>query len=142
MNILKMKSFKMFNESTFISMLVFIFIIGNVTGIFIYNFIQNKFVNNLEKKIQDNMKKYEHVVLENTDKIIDEFEEFIETTRQLSNDNLKIQNEILIVNTNSKNQFDKFYDEMNQAQIIRFNLENEIVKLKNIIKRQNKKGEK
>lgn len=132
----------MFNESTFISMLVFIFIIGNVTGVLIYNFIQNKFVNNLEKKIQDNMKKYEHIVLENTDKIIDEFEEFIETTRQLSNDNLKIQNEILIVNTNSKNQFDKFYDEMNQAQIIRFNLENEIVKLKNIIKRQNKKGEK
>jgi hypothetical protein len=132
----------MFNESTFISMLVFIFIIGNFTGILIYNFIQNKFVNNLEKKIQDNMKKYEHIVLENTDKIIDEFEEFIETTRQLSNDNLKIQNEILIVNTNSKNQFDKFYDEMNQAQIIRFNLENEIVKLKNIIKRQNKKGEK
>ena len=132
----------MFNESTFISMLVFIFIIGNVTGIFIYNFIQNKFLNNLEKKIQDNMKKYEHIVLENTDKIIDEFEEFIETTRQLSNDNLKIQNEILNVNTNSKNQFDKFYDEMNQAQIIRFNLENEIVKLKNIIKRQNKKGEK
>jgi uncharacterized membrane-anchored protein YhcB (DUF1043 family) len=132
----------MFNESTFISMLVFIFIIGNVIGVLIYNFIQNKFVNNLEKKIQDNMKKYEHIVLENTDKIIDEFEEFIETTRQLSNDNLKIQNEILIVNTNSKNQFDKFYDEMNQAQIIRFNLENEIVKLKNIIKRQNKKGEK
>lgn len=132
----------MFNESTFISMLVFIFIIGNVTGVLIYNFIQNKFVNNLEKKIQYNMKKYEHIVLENTDKIIDEFEEFIETTRQLSNDNLKIQNEILIVNTNSKNQFDKFYDEMNQAQIIRFNLENEIVKLKNIIKRQNKKGEK
>lgn len=132
----------MFNESTFISMLVFIFIIGNFTGILIYNFIQNKFVNNLEKKIQDNMKKYEHVVLENTDKIIDEFEEFIERTRQLSNDNLKIQNEILIINTNSKNQFDKFYDEMSQAQIIRFNLENEIVKLKNIIKRQNKKGEK
>lgn len=128
----------MFNESTFISMLVFIFIIGNFTGILIYNFIQNKFVNNLEKRIQDNMKKYEHIVLENTDKIIDEFEEFIETTRQLSNDNLKIQNEILNVNTNNKNQFDKFYDEMNQAQIIRFNLENEIVKLKNIIKRQNK----
>lgn len=128
----------MFNESTFISMLVFIFIIGNFTGVFIYNLIQNKFVNNLEKRIQDNMKNYEYIVLENTDKIIDEFEEFIEISKKLSNDTLKIQNEILNVNTNTKNQFDKFYDEINQAQIIRLRLENEIVKLKNIINRQNK----
>lgn len=132
----------MFNESTFISMLVFIFIIGNFTGAFIYNLIQNKFVNNLEKRIQDNMKNYEHIVLENTDKIIDEFEEFIETSKKLSNNTLKIQNEILNVNTITKNQFDNFFEEMNQAQIIRFRLENEIVKLKNIIKRQNNKGEK
>lgn len=129
----------MFNESTFMSMLVFIFIIGNFTGVFIYNLIQNKFVNNLEKRIQDNMKNYEHIVLENTDKIIDEFEEFIEISKKLSNDTLTIQNEILNVNTNTKNQFDKFYDEINQAQIIRLRLENEIVKLKNIIKRLNKK---
>lgn len=128
----------MFNESTFISMLVFIFIIGNFTGVFIYNLIQNKFVNNLEKRIQDNMKNYEYIVLENTDKIIDEFEEFIEISKKLSNDTLKIQNEILNVNTNTKNQFDKFYDEINQAQITRLRLENEIVKLKNIINRQNK----
>jgi hypothetical protein len=128
----------MYNESTFISMLVFVFSIGSFTGIFIYNFIQNKFINNLEKRIQDNMKKYEHIVLENTDKIIDEFEEYLEISKKLSSDTLKVQNEILNVNQNAKNQFDKFYDEMNQAQIIRFNLENEIVKLKNIIKRQNK----
>lgn len=128
----------MFNESTFISMLVFIFIIGNFTGVFIYNLIQNKFVNNLEKRIQDNMKNYEYIVLENTDKIIDEFEEFIEISKKLSNDTLKIQNEILNVNTNTKNQFDKFYDEINQAQITRLRLENEIVKLKNIINRKNK----
>jgi mevalonate kinase len=132
----------MFNESTFISMLVFIFIIGNFTGAFIYIFIQNKFVNNLEKRIQDNMKNYEHIVLENTDKIIDEFEEFIETSKKLSNDTLTIQNEILNVNTITKNQFDNFFEEINQAQIIKFRLENEIVKLKNIIKRQNNKGEK
>lgn len=132
----------MFNESTFISMLVFIFIIGNFTGAFIYIFIQNKFVNNLEKRIQDNMKNYEYIVLENTDKIIDEFEEFIEISKKLSNDTLTIQNEILNVNTITKNQFDNFFEEMNQAQIIRFRLENEIVKLKNIIKRQNNKGEK
>ena len=132
----------MFNESTFMSMLVFIFIIGNFTGAFIYIFIQNKFVNNLEKRIQDNMKNYEHIVLENTDKIIDEFEEFIEISKKLSNDTLKIQNEILNVNTNTKNQFYKFYDEINQAQITRLRLENEIVKLKNIIKRLNNKGEK
>jgi hypothetical protein len=119
-------------------MLVFVFSIGSFTGIFIYNFIQNKFINNLEKRIQDNMKKYEHIVLENTDKIIDEFEEYLEISKKLSSDTLKVQNEILNVNQNAKNQFDKFYDEMNQAQIIRFNLENEIVKLKNIIKRQNK----
>lgn len=130
----------MFNESTFISMVVFIFIIGNFTGAFIYIFIQNKFVNNLEKRIQDNMKNYEHIVLENTDKIIDEFEEFIEISKKLSNDTLKIQNEILNVNTTTKNQFDKF--EINQAQITRLRLENEIVKLKNIIKRLNNKGEK
>lgn len=128
----------MFNESTFMSMLVFIFIIGNFTGVFVYNLIQNKFVNNLEKRIQDNMKNYEHIVLENTDKIIDEFDEFIEISKKLSNDTLKIQNEILNVNTNTKNQFDKFYDEINQAQIIRLRLENEIVKLKNIINRKNK----
>ncbi|CAM3934829.1 hypothetical protein [Arcobacter cloacae] len=128
----------MFNESTFISMLVFIFIIGNFTGVFIYTLIQNKFVNNLEKRIQDHMKNYEYIVLENTDKIIDEFEEFIEISKKLSNDTLKIQNEILNVNTNTKNQFDKFYDEINQAQITRLRLENEIVKLKNIINRQNK----
>ncbi len=128
----------MLNESTFMSMLVFIFIIGNFTGAFIYIFIQNKFVNSLEKRIQDNMKNYEHIVLENTDKIIDEFEEFIEISKKLSNDTLKIQNEILNVNLNTKNEFDKFYDEINQAQIIRLRLENEIVKLKNIIKRLNK----
>ena len=128
----------MLNESTFMSMLVFIFIIGNFTGAFIYIFIQNKFVNNLEKRIQDNMKNYEHIVLENTDKIIDEFEEFIEISKKLSNGTLKIQNEILNVNLNTKNEFDKFYDEINQAQIIRLRLENEIVKLKNIIKRLNK----
>ena len=63
-------------------------------------------------------------------------------SKKLSNDTLKIQNEILNVNTNTKNQFDKFYDEINQAQIIRLRLENEIVKLKNIIKRLNNKGEK
>ncbi len=84
------------------------------------------------------MKNYEYIVLENTDKIIDEFEEFIEISKKLSNDTLKIQNEILNVNTNTKNQFDKFYDEINQAQITRLRLENEIVKLKNIINRQNK----
>lgn len=88
------------------------------------------------------MKNYEYIVLENTDKIIDEFEEFIEISKKLSNDTLKIQNEILNVNTNTKNQFDKFYDEINQAQITRLRLENEIVKLKNIIKRLNNKGEK
>ena len=84
------------------------------------------------------MKNYEYIVLENTDKIIDEFEEFIEISKKLSNDTLKIQNEILNVNLNTKNEFDKFYDEINQAQIIRLRLENEIVKLKNIIKRLNK----
>ncbi len=132
----------MYNESTFISVLVFVFIIGSFTGIFIYNFIQNKFVNNLEKRIQDNMKKYEHIVLENTDKIIDEFEEYLEISKKLSSDTLKVQNEILNVNQNVKNQFDKFYDEMNQAQIIRFKLDDEIVKLKNIIKRHNKNNKK
>lgn len=37
------------------------------------------------------MKNYEHIVLENTDKIIDEFEEFIEISKKLSNDTLKIK---------------------------------------------------
>ena len=70
------------------------------------------------------MKNYEYSSWKYWYKIIDEFEELLKYQKKLFVLLWKSKMKFLNVNTTTKNQFDKFYDEINQAQIIRLRLEN------------------
>ena len=99
-----------------------------------YSGYENKVKTDLEKTI----KNYEHYVLEKATNSLDEFQSIRNQLNNISTNIIKEQKNIYQSTFSISDNIDTFFRELKATQEIRVSLENEIIKLKNIINRQNR----
>jgi conjugal transfer/entry exclusion protein len=128
----------MYSTTIFILIGVILFALGALVGAFIYNLIVHGFSNHLEKQLDKSIKNYEHYVLEKATNSIDAFENIKYQLNNISTNIIKEQKTIYQATCTISTDITLFSRELKASQEIRVSLENEIVKLKNIINRQNR----
>ncbi len=128
----------MYSEVTFILIGIILFTLGAIMGALIYHLITYKFSNNIEKQLEKSIKSYENFVVGKAQDSLKEFEiirnHFTNISKHIVEEQKSIQRSIYTISDN----IDTFFSELKENQKIRIFLENEIVKLKNIINRQNR----
>ena len=128
----------MYSTTTFILIGVILFALGALVGAFIYYLIVHGFSNHLEKQLDKSIKNYEHYVLEKATNSIDAFENIRYQLNNISTNIIKEQKNIDQSTGTIAADIATFSRELKASQEMRVSLENEIVKLKNIINRQNR----
>jgi len=129
----------MYSEITLISIAIILFSLGAIVGALIYHLIIYKFSNDIEKQLDKSIQNYENFIVRKAQDSLKEFEIIRNHFTNISNHIIKEQ-KIIHQSTNSiSDDLDTFFKELKENQKIRVFLENEIVKLKNIINRQKKK---
>lgn len=128
----------MYNEITLISIAIILFSLGAIVGALIYHLIIYKFPNDIEKLLDKSIKNYENFIVRKAQDSLKEFEIIRNHFINISNHIIKEQ-KIIHQSTNSiSDNLATFFKKLKENQEIRVFLENEIVKLKNIINRQKK----
>lgn len=128
----------MFIEVTLFSGAIMLFALGAIVGALIYHFIVYRFSKNLEKQLDKTVKSYENFVLEKAQDSLKEFEIIRNQFLNLSSHIIEEQKSIKQSTYNISHNIDIFFSELKESQEIRIILEKEIVKLKNIVNRQNR----
>lgn len=131
----------MYNQTTFIFMQIFVFFCGAIFGAGIFYFLKQKFVKGLEKLLINNSSEFQEIVFQNVKETNSKFRSYTKLLAEVSDETLKIQQDILDTSKSIDNNFAKFNKEIQSTHHVRQSLENEIIKLKNIIKRYNKQKE-
>ena len=130
----------MTNEITLVLIGSILLGLGALVGALIYHLIIFKFSKNLEKVLEKTIKNYEHYVLEKATNSLDEFQSIRNQLNNISTNIIKEQKNIYQSTFSISDNIDTFFRELKATQEIRVSLENEIIKLKNIINRQNKQN--
>ncbi len=128
----------MVNETTFVIVTLVVFLVGVIMGTIIFYFLRQKFENETHKLLLNQTKKLQELLSSNIIEVNKEFKSYINELSNISNETLTIQNNIKDSLNLTNNNLAKFHKEIYSAHHIRQSLENEIVKLKNIINRLNK----
>ncbi len=128
----------MTNEITLVLIGSILLGLGALVGALIYHLIIFKFSKNLEKVLEKTIKNYEHYVLEKATNSLDEFQSIRNQLNNISTNIIKEQKNIYQSTFSISDNIDTFFRELKATQEIRVSLENEIIKLKNIINRQNR----
>lgn len=128
----------MVNETTFVIVTLVVFLVGVIMGTIIFYFLRQKFENETHKLLLNQTKKLQELLSSNIIEVNNEFKSYINELSNISNETLTIQNNIKDSLNLTNNNLAKFHKEIYSAHHIRQSLENEIVKLKNIINRLNK----
>lgn len=128
----------MVNETTFVILTLVVFLVGVIMGTIIFHFLRQKFENETHKLLLNQTKKLQELLSSNIIEVNKEFKSYINELSNISNETLTIQNNIKDSLNLTNNNLAKFHKEIYSAHHIRQSLENEIVKLKNIINRLNK----
>jgi hypothetical protein len=128
----------MYNETTLLLSGVMLLTLGSIIGALIYHLIIYRFSNDIEKQLDKTIKSYENFVVEKAQDSLKEFEiirnHFSNISKHIVEEQKSIQRSTYTISDN----IDTFFRELKESQQIRVSLENEIVKLKNIINRQNR----
>jgi gas vesicle protein len=128
----------MFSEATLLLGGIILFALGAIIGALIYHLIIHKFSNDIEKQLDKTIKSYENFVVEKAQDSLKEFEiirnHFSNISKHIVEEQKSIQRSTYTISDN----IDTFFRKLKESQQIRVSLENEIVKLKNIINRQNR----
>ena len=130
----------MTNEITLVLIGSILLGLGALVGALIYHLIIFKFSKNLEKVFEKTIKNYEHYVLEKATNSLDEFQSIRNQLNNISTNIIKEQKNIYQSTFSISDNIDTFFRELKATQEIRVSLENEIIKLKNIINRKNKQN--
>lgn len=129
----------MFSEATLLLGGIILFALGAIIGALIYHLIIHKFPNDIEKELEKSIKNYENFVVGKVKESLKEFEiirnHFSNISKHIVEEQKSIQRSTYTISDN----IDTFFRELKESQQIRVSLENEIIKLKNIINRQNRK---
>lgn len=128
----------MVNETTFVIVTLVVFLVGVIMGTIIFYFLRQKFENETHKLLLNQTKKLQELLSSNIIEVNKEFKSYINELSNISSETLSIQNNIKDSLNLTNNNLAKFHKEIYSAHHIRQSLENEIVKLKNIINRLNK----
>ena len=128
----------MTNEITLVLIGSILLGLGALVGALIYHLIIFKFSKNLEKVLEKTIKNYEHYVLEKATNSLDEFQSIRNQLNNISTNIIKEQKNIYQSTFSISDNIDTFFRELKASQEMRVSLENEIIKLKNIINRQNR----
>ncbi len=128
----------MFSEVTLFSGAIMLFALGSIVGALIYHFIVYRFSKNLEKQLDKTVKSYENFVVKKAQNSLNEFEIIRNQFSNLSDHIINEQKSIKQSTFTIADNIDTFFRELKESQQIRVSLENEIVKLKNIVNRQNR----
>jgi len=128
----------MFSEVTLFFGAIMILVLGAIVGALIYHFISHRFSKNLEKEMDKTIKNYENFVLKKAQESLNEFEIIRNQFSNLSSHIIEEQKSIKQSTYNISHNIDIFFSELKESQEIRIILEKEIVKLKNIVNRQNR----
>ena len=128
----------MVNETTFVIVTLVVFLVGVIMGTIIFYFLRQKFENETHRLVLKQTKKLQELLSSNIIEVNKEFKSYINELSNISNETLTIQNNIKDSLNLTNNNLAKFHKEIYSAHHIRQSLENEIVKLKNIINRLNK----
>ena len=132
----------MTNEITLVLIGSILLGLGALVGALIYHLIIFKFSKNLEKVLEKTIKNYEHYVLEKATNSLDEFQSIRNQLNNISTNIITEQKNIYQSTFSISDNIDTFFRELKATQEIRVSLENEIIKLKNIINRQNRQKKK
>ena len=130
----------MTNEITLVLIGSILLGLGALVGALIYHLIIFKFSKNLEKVLEKTIKNYEHYVLEKATNSLDEFQSIRNQLNNISTNIIKEQKNIYQSTFSISDNIDTFFRELKATQEIRVSLENEIIKLKNIINQKNKQN--
>lgn len=128
----------MVNETTFVIVTLVVFFVGVIMGTVIFYFLRQKFENETHKLLVNQTKKFQELLSLNVIEVNNEFKAYTNELFNVSKETLIVQNNIKDSLNSTNNNLAKFHKEIYSAHHIRQSLENEIVKLKNIINRQNK----
>ena len=128
----------MTNEITLVLIGSILLGLGALVGALIYHLIIFKFSKNLEKVLEKTIKNYEHYVLEKATNSLDEFQSIRNQLNNISTNIIKEQKNIYQSTGTISADIAIFSRELKASQEMRVSLENEIIKLKNIINRQNR----
>ena len=128
----------MFSEATLLLGGIILFALGAIIGALIYHLIVYRFSKDLENQLEKSIKNYENFVVGKAQDSLKEFEiiknHFTNISKHIVEEQKSIQRSTYTISDN----IDTFFRELKESQQIRVSLENEIVKLKNIINRQNR----
>ena len=128
----------MFSEATLLLGGIILFALGAIIGALIYHLIVHRFSTDIEKQLEKSIKSYENFVVGKAQDSLKEFEiirnHFSNISKHIVEEQKSIQRSTYTISDN----IDTFFRELKESQQIRVSLENEIVKLKNIINRQNR----
>ncbi len=121
--------------------LIIMFFVGVYVGAQIFYLLRRKFNADVEKMLTAKAQVFQEMITQNSKKSYEECQDFHEIMQREANLTLTLQQEarkeinslILLLN--------HLRDELHSSHNMRTVLENEITKLKNIIKRQNKQKE-
>ena len=128
----------MFSEATLLLGGIILFALGAIIGALIYHLIVYRFSKDLEKQLEKSIKSYENFVVKKAQNSLNEFEIIRNQFSNLSDHIINEQKSIKQSTFTIADNIDTFFRELKESQQIRVSLENEIVKLKNIINRQNR----
>ena len=128
----------MFSEATLLLGGIILFALGAIIGALIYHLIVYRFSKDLENQLEKSIKNYENFVVGKAQDSLKEFEiiknHFTNISKHIVEEQKSIQRSTYTISDN----IDTFFRELKESQQIRVSLENEIVKLKNIVNRHNR----
>ena len=127
------------NDETIIILGIILLGVGAIIGALTYHLIVYRFSNKIEKQLDKSIKNYENFVVGKVKESLKEFEVTKNHFSNISNHIIKEQKIIQQSTYTISSDIDIFFRELKESQQIRVSLENEIIKLKNIMKRQKKK---
>ena len=128
----------MFSEVTLLLGGIILFALGAIIGALIYHLIVYRFSKDLEKQLEKSIESYENFVVKKAQNSLNEFEIIRNQFSNLSDHIINEQKSIKQSTFTIADNIDTFFRELKESQQIRVSLENEIVKLKNIVNRQNR----
>ncbi len=128
----------MYSEATLLLGGIMILTLGSILGALIYHLIVYRFSKNLEKQLEKSIKNYENFVVEKAQESLKEFQVTRNHFSNISNHIIEKQKNIQQSTFTIADDIDTFFRELRASQEIKVSLENEIIKLKNIINRQNR----
>jgi hypothetical protein len=128
----------MFSEATLLLGGIILFALGAIIGALIYHLIIYRFSNDIEKQLDKTIKSYENFVVEKAQDSLKEFEIIKNHFTNISKHIVEEQKSIQQSTYSISDDLATFFKVLKENQEIRVFLENEIVKLKNIVNRHNR----